>query len=53
MGVPSVWVLDPLQKKAYAAYAAGGFHEVTGQIATADHQIVFTLAEIFSEEDLF
>jgi len=53
MGVPSVWVLDPLQKKAYAAYAAGGFHEVTGQIATADNQVVLMLDELFSEEDLF
>jgi Uma2 family endonuclease len=53
MGVPTVWLLDPLQKKAYVADTAAGFHEVMDRIATADNRVVFSLAEIFSEEDLF
>jgi len=53
MGVPTVWVLDPIQKKAYAADSANKFREVSGQIATSDREVVMTLDEIFSEEDLF
>jgi Uma2 family endonuclease len=53
MGVPTVWVLDPLEKKAYVADAAVGFREVTGAIATTGQQVTLTLEEIFSEEDLF
>ena len=53
MGVPAVWLLDPLEKKAYVADISAGFHEVRDHISTADGRVVFTLAEIFSEEDLF
>jgi Uma2 family endonuclease len=53
MGVPTVWVLDPLEKKAYVADAAVGFREVTGEIATTGQQVALTLEEIFSDEDLF
>jgi Uma2 family endonuclease len=52
MGVPTVWVLDPLGKRAYIADAAAGFREVTGRIATADQRVVLTLEEIFSAEEL-
>jgi Uma2 family endonuclease len=48
LGVPSVWVLDPWQKKAYIIERAGGFREVTGEIAAYNRQVVLTLAEIFS-----
>src|SRR6266853_79433 len=51
MGVPTVWVLDPLRKKAYVADQSVRFHEVTGQISTSDGRVAFTLEEIFSEED--
>jgi Uma2 family endonuclease len=53
MGVPTVWVLDPLQKKAYVADATAGFREISSQIATSDQRVSLTLDEIFSEEDLF
>ncbi len=53
MGVPTVWVLDPLDKKAYVADAAVGFREVTGEIAATGQQVTLTLEEIFSDEDLF
>jgi Uma2 family endonuclease len=53
MGVPSVWLLDPLEKKAYVVDAASGFHEVTEQIATSDGRVVFSLGEIFSEDEVF
>ena len=53
MGIPTVWLLDPIGKKAYAADTAEGFHEEMGQISTAEGRVAFSLAEIFSEEDLF
>jgi len=53
MGVPTVWVLDPLEKKAYVADAAVGLREVTGEIAATGQQVTLTLEEIFSDEDLF
>lgn len=51
LGVPSVWLLDPLGKKAYVVDAALGFHEVTEQIATTDGKVVFSLEEVFSESE--
>jgi Uma2 family endonuclease len=53
IGVPTVWVLDPLEKKAYVADVLAGFREVTGQIASSDERVAFTLDQIFSDEDLF
>jgi Uma2 family endonuclease len=53
MGVPTVWLLDPLEKRAYVADSEAGIHEVKHQIATTDSRVAFPLAEIFSEEDLF
>jgi Uma2 family endonuclease len=53
MGVPAVWLLDPLEKRAYVADLSDGLHEVRDQIATADGRVVFTLHEIFSEDDVF
>jgi len=53
LGVPTVWVLDPLEKRAYLADTLAGFHEVKDRIATTDGRVSFPLAEIFSEEDLF
>jgi hypothetical protein len=34
MGVPNVWLFDPLEKRAYVAEPAAGFHEVVERIAT-------------------
>jgi len=53
MGVPTVWVLDPLGKKAYVADASVGFREVTDRIEAAGQQVTLTLEEIFSGDDLF
>jgi Uma2 family endonuclease len=53
MGVPTVWLLDPLEKKAYVADAVAGLHEVMGQIAAADGRVVFSLEEIFSDADVW
>ena len=52
MGVPTVWVLDPLENKAYVADAVG-FREVMGEVATTGQPVTLTLEEIFSEQDLF
>jgi Uma2 family endonuclease len=53
MGVPAVWLLDPLEKKAYVADSSLGLHEVKDEIATSDGRTRFSLAEIFSDEDFF
>ncbi len=53
MGVATVWLLDPLERKAYVVDAIHGLHEVKENIAAADGRITFTLEEIFSSEDVF
>ena len=53
MGVSTVWVPDPLEKKAYMADAGKGFREVSDQIAASDQGVVLTLSEIFSEEEFY
>jgi hypothetical protein len=50
MGLPSIWVLDPWEKRASIVDRASGFGEGTGQIATGDRRVVLTLAEIFANE---
>jgi Uma2 family endonuclease len=52
IGVPTVWVLDPVQKHAYFVDTAG-LRPVTDEIATADGRVRLTLDEIFSDNDLF
>jgi hypothetical protein len=53
IGVPDVWVLDPLEKRAYAASAEKEFHEVRDRIGTSNPILSFTLENIFSQEKLF
>jgi Uma2 family endonuclease len=53
IGVPTVWVLDPLEKTAYVATHAEPFRQVRDRIATADGKVEFTLEQVFSDEDLF
>ena len=53
MGVATVWVLDPLEKKAYMADAGKGFREVSDQVTASDQGVVLTLSEIFSEEEFY
>ena len=53
LGVPTVWVLDPLRKKALVASKGNPFTEVFGQIETVDRRVILTLAEIFFEEETF
>jgi Uma2 family endonuclease len=52
MGVPTVWVLDPLEKKAYVAEGAVALREASGSIATADGRVTLELDEVFSDEEL-
>ncbi len=53
MGVPTVWLLDPIGKRAYVADPVSGLHEVRERIAAAEGRVSFDLAEIFSDEELF
>jgi Uma2 family endonuclease len=53
IGVPSVWILDPCEKKAYVVDPAHGLREVNGEIATADGSVVLPLSEVFSDEEIF
>jgi Uma2 family endonuclease len=52
MGVPTVWVLDPWEKKAYVIDRGAGLREVTGEISTGDPRVVLALAEVFSSDKL-
>jgi Uma2 family endonuclease len=47
MGVPNVWIIDPLQKIAYVCEPSGGFHPVTSEIGTHDGRAVIPLDRIF------
>jgi hypothetical protein len=48
MGVPNVWVLDPLTRQAYIATAADGLREVkTGILRTEDAAIEIPLAGLW------
>jgi len=51
MGVPVVWILDPVRKKAYAADTSG-LLPVTTELRTADCGIVLSLDEIFAEDEV-
>ena len=53
MGVATVWVLDPVEKKAYVAEPGLGLREVAGEVATRDRTVVLRLNDIFSSEELF
>jgi Uma2 family endonuclease len=52
MGVQTVWVLDPLEKKAYVAEGAVSLREASGSIAAADGRVTLELDEVFSDEEL-
>jgi Uma2 family endonuclease len=52
MGVPTVWVLDPLEKKAYVAEGTVSLRETSGSIATSDGRVTLELATVFSDEEL-
>jgi Uma2 family endonuclease len=45
MGVPAVWVLDPLDRKSYLWEQAGGLREVTDGFTIGE--VAVTVAEIF------
>lgn len=47
MGVPNVWILDPVEKLAYVCEPSGGWKAATNQIGTNDGRIVFSLDAIF------
>ena len=46
MGVPNVWILDPLAKRAYISDVQG-LRVIADRIATADGRIAFQLDELF------
>jgi Uma2 family endonuclease len=49
MGVPSVWVLDPKSKRAYAATATGDLPEITtGTLRTESPILELPLNEVFA-----
>ena len=51
MGVPVVWVLDPVRKAAYII-DANGLREVSGEIEAVDGDLKLSLAEVFSDDDI-
>jgi len=50
--VSTVWVLDPLAKKAYVAEGALSLREASGSIAAADGRVALELDEVFSDAEL-
>ena len=52
LGVTTVWILDPLERKSYLADAASGLREVSGNPGITD-SVSLTTEELFSEEELF
>jgi Uma2 family endonuclease len=52
IGALSVWVLDPLEKKAFASDSANGFRAVDHGSLTAG-RLTLTLDDVFSDSDLF
>jgi len=48
IGVPAVWFLDPLKKRACVVDAKSGFHGVRETISTFDGSVSLTLEEIFA-----
>jgi Uma2 family endonuclease len=52
MGVPDVWVLDPIKKIAFVPHVTGFRAVNTEEIATSDRRVVLTLADVFSDQDL-
>lgn len=53
MGVPDVWVLDPLERRAYTASIGVEFHEVSDHVESSRGRLKITLNDIFSPENLF
>jgi Uma2 family endonuclease len=50
MGVPVVWILDPVDKVAYVMEPDKGLFQVGKSISTFDGSYSLQLADIFSEE---
>jgi Uma2 family endonuclease len=47
MGVPNVWVVDPQNRTAHIATAAGDLHRVTDALRTTEPVLEVPLSEIF------
>jgi Uma2 family endonuclease len=50
MGVPVVWILDPVRKRAYTADATGLLPAAI-ELRTVDGDIALSLDEIFADDD--
>lgn len=51
MGIPTVWVVDPLRRKAYSAGPSRAIESVSSELAVPGTGIHIPLADIFAELD--
>jgi len=51
MGVPSVWVVDPRRRRAYAAMPSGALEPVPTELTVAGTEIRVPVPDIFAELD--
>jgi Uma2 family endonuclease len=47
MGVPNVWVVDPVRREAFHATASGDLHRVSDVLRTSNPSLEVPLTEIF------
>jgi Uma2 family endonuclease len=48
MGVPNVWVIDPVTRRAWRITSDGHFEALDGVLRTADGQVNVPLSDLFT-----
>ncbi len=51
MGVPNIWVLDPVSRRAWSIAREGHFEALDGVLRTQDGRVSMALADLFQPED--
>ena len=51
LGVPNIWVLDPVSRRAWSIVRAGHFEALDGALRTTDGRVEMALEDLFQSED--
>jgi Uma2 family endonuclease len=51
MGVPNIWVLDPVSRRAWSIVRAGHFEALDGVLRTTDGRVGMAIEDLFQSED--
>ena len=51
MGVPNVWVLDPVSQRAWTIRREGHLEALDGLLRTRDARVILTVRDLFPAED--